>query len=279
MGFDFYKIIINNSKGISILVGAILIIILGIIDLSIDYRISFSIFYVLPVLFVTWNSGFRTGLIFAFLSSCFWFAAAFYSHNSQYPIPILVWNSVVRFSFFIIIAYTIHILKNERKNARFDFLTRIPNRRFFDELFHAEVQRSIRYGHPLTIAYMDVDNFKTINDTLGHQIGDNLLKIVSHTIKKHIRSTDIVARLGGDEFAIILLETSENPGLRIIKKVQKELRAVMNDKSFPVTFSFGLVTFRKFPKTEREMLKIADDYMYKAKKEGKNKIRRRVLAK
>jgi diguanylate cyclase (GGDEF)-like protein len=126
---------------------------------------------------------------------------------------------------------------------------------------------------------MDVDNFKSVNDTLGHQTGDNLLKIVSSIIKENIRSTDIVARLGGDEFVIILVETNENPALEIIQKVQKELLSAMEYKLYPVTFSFGIVTFKKFPKTAREMLKLADDCMYKAKKEGKNKIRQRIVAK
>jgi diguanylate cyclase (GGDEF)-like protein len=279
MKFNIYEFLLNKSKATSILIGFILVIILGFVDLTIDYRVSFSIFYVLPIILMTWNTGFRTGTVFSFLSSCFWFIAAFLSYNSQFPILILIWNSIVRFGFFIIISYTIYIFKDERKNARHDFLTKIPNRRYFSELFQTEIQRSIRYGHPLTIAYMDIDNFKTVNDVLGHQTGDNLLKIVSSVIKKNIRSTDIVARLGGDEFAIILLETTENPALEIIQKVQKELLNAMEDKAYPVTFSFGLVTFKKFPKSAREMLKIADDCMYKAKKEGKNTIKRRVVVK
>jgi diguanylate cyclase (GGDEF)-like protein len=276
---NIHEIIFNKSKIVNTFLGLFIIIILWFIDLFLDYRISFSIFYVLPVILVTWNSGYKAGLIFSFLCSCLWFIAAYISGSTHYPIPILIWNSIVRLSFFIIISYTINIFKEERKNARFDFLTKIPNRRYFSELFRAEIYRSVRYGHPLSIAYMDIDNFKTVNDKLGHQTGDNLLKIVSKTIKNNVRSTDIVARLGRDEFVILLIETTENPALELIQKVQNELLRVVKKKAYLVTFSFGLVTFMKFPKTAREMLKIADDCMYKAKKEGKNKIAIRVMAK
>jgi diguanylate cyclase (GGDEF)-like protein len=279
MKFNVYRIIFNKSKRTIIVIGFSLLIILALIDLVIDYRISFSIFYLLPVILVTWAVSIETGIIFSVLSACFWFIAAFLYHFPRYPLPVLIWDSIVRFGFFIIVTYIIHIFKGERRNARYDFLTMIPNRRYFNELFQAEVKRSNRYEHPLSIAYMDIDNFKTVNDMQGHYIGDNLLKVVSSEIKKHIRATDIVARLGGDEFAIILLETSEKPARELIQKVQKELLLAMERKGYPVTFSFGLVTFITFPNTPREMLKIADDCMYKAKRKGKNKIRRRVIAK
>lgn len=269
---------LHKSKAFSILIGTFLVMLFGFIDLSIDYRISFSIFYVLPIIFVTWHTDYKIGFVFSFLSSCFWFMAAYFSYSPQYPIPILLWNSIVRFGFFIIITYTIHIFKNERRNARYDSLTKIPNRRFFDELFYAEMKRSIRYKHPMTIVYMDVDDFKTINDMHGHYTGDNLLKIVASVIKKNIRSTDIVARLGGDEFGIILIETNKKAALEITQKLKEKLISSMEEAVFPVTFSFGVVTFRKFPPTIREMLKMADDCMYKAKKEGKNKIEQRVVA-
>jgi diguanylate cyclase (GGDEF)-like protein len=217
------------------------------------------------------------GLVFSMLASSLWFFAAFISHPSEYPLTILIWNTVVRLTFFLIITHTIHYFHNERKNARFDFLTMIPNHRYFTEIFQAEVERSIRYGFTLTLVYMDVDNFKSVNDVMGHQSGDNLLKLVSSVIRKNIRSTDMVARLGGDEFAVMLLQTDEKTALKIIKKLQMKLLEVVGKEGYPVTFSFGVVTFHRFPDTAREMIKIADDCMYNAKKSGKNRIRKKVV--
>jgi len=274
-----FKLILNNSKTTSIVAGLIIIILLGFIDLRIDYRLNLSIFYILPIILVTWSAGYKIGLIFSFICSCFWFLESYFSYFLQYPTPIIMWNLTVRLVFFIIIVLIIHFFKNERRNARYDFLTKIPNRRYFDELLYTEMQRSMRYKHPMTIVYMDVDDFKIVNDKHGHQTGDNLLRIVASVIKRNIRSTDVAARLGGDEFGIILIETNKKAALEITQKLKEKLIRSMEEAVFPVTFSFGVVTFKKFPSTPREILKLADDCMYRAKKEGKNKIRQKVVAK
>lgn len=124
---------------------------------------------------------------------------------------------------------------------------------------------------------MDVDNFKTINDIHGHQYGDTLLETISQCIGKNIRSTDVVARLGGDEFAILLIETGGIHALRIIKKVRLKLNRMMKENLWPVTFSFGVVTFRNFELKTMDMLNIADGCMYEAKKTGKNLIKQKII--
>ncbi|MBP7736484.1 MAG: diguanylate cyclase [Spirochaetes bacterium] len=257
-------------------IGFILVLLLGFIDSLIDIRISFSIFYVLPVVLVTWYAGIKIGILFSILSSVMWFIAAIFSHKHEIPFTIVAWNSIVRLGFFIIISSVLHYFKVEREKARIDFLTRISNRRHFEEVLTNEIQRSDRYNHPLTIVYMDVDNFKAINDNLGHRAGDKILTTISSIINSNIRSTDFIARLGGDEFAFLLVETNENEAKNFIKKVQHELLMSMEAHAFPVTFSFGIVTFYTFTRNIREMMHIADTCMYHSKKAGKNRISLKV---
>jgi trehalose 6-phosphate synthase/phosphatase len=116
---------------------------------------------------------------------------------------------------------------------------------------------------------MGVDNFKAINDNLGHRAGDKILTTISSIITSNIRSTDFIARLGGDEFAFLLVETNENEAKIFIKKVQHELLMSMEAHAFPVTFSFGIVTFYAFTINTGEMMHMADTCMYHSKKAGK----------
>ena len=104
--------------------------------------------------------------------------------------------------------------------ARIDFLTGVLNSRAFYQIATAEIQRSGRYGHPLTLAYIDLDNFKTVNDEFGHSTGDELLKTVARTFSDNLRSSDYVARLGGDEFAILMTETSAQAALNVVARIQ-----------------------------------------------------------
>jgi len=273
MKFNIFNYLSGKNKLFVIAAGLLLTIAIGVIDFLISNKVSFSIFYVFPVIFVTWYLGFVIGTVFSFFSACLWFFDEYLSRSDcSIPVLILLWNSLVRFSFFIIISYILYQFKKEKEFARLDHLTNIPNRFCFHESMNRELSRSERYGHPLTLVYMDVDNFKTINDTFGHETGDSLLITVSNTIMKNLRLTDSVSRLGGDEFAILLIETDEKEAPVILKKLKNELMYAMNKEGWPVSFSFGAVTFNQFNLKANEMLKIVDQSMYEAKNAGKNKI-------
>jgi diguanylate cyclase (GGDEF)-like protein len=161
----------------------------------------------------------------------------------------------------------------EKNLARKDMLTGAANRRLFFELAEVEIRRSRRYKHPFTLAYIDLDNFKKVNDTQGHNAGDNVLKVVVETIRKNIREIDLISRLSGDEFVILLPETNLSQAKVVIERTQKGLLFAMQKNSWPVTFSIGVITFEKVPSTADEMVKVADNLMYEVKKSGKNNIR------
>ena len=164
-------------------------------------------------------------------------------------------------------------LEQAKELARMDSLTGVANIRTFNEIAAYEVNRCRRYKHPISIAYLDVDNFKHINDTFGHSTGNTLLSIVANIIYNNIRVTDIVSRLGGDEFSILCTETGPEQAKAVIYKVQKLLFDAMQKNGWPVTFSIGLVTYINPPNTMEEMIKAADELMYSAKRNGKNQLK------
>jgi diguanylate cyclase (GGDEF)-like protein/PAS domain S-box-containing protein len=163
-------------------------------------------------------------------------------------------------------------LENEKNLARLDFLTQIPNRRAFAEVLQSEAARSRRYKRPLTLAYIDLDNFKQINDHLGHETGDELLSLIAQTILANIRSTDTVARLGGDEFALLLPETEKDAAYGVVTKLRRILLETVEARQWPVTLSIGVATFVKPVDSVAMLVKVADDLMYSAKGQGKNCI-------
>ena len=124
----------------------------------------------------------------------------------------------------------------------------------------------------MTLLYIDLDNFKQVNDAFGHETGDELLIEVAATIRTNVRSTDTVARLGGDEFALLLPETDQEAALVVTNKLREALLVSMQRREWPVTFSIGLVSFATPPESVEEMLKQADAVMYSVKLKGKNSI-------
>ncbi len=151
--FGFIRGILGDKLKKNILGCLLLVFILGYVDSRLDPRISFSIFYVLPIMIVTWSAGYIAGILFSFLASSLWFLAAFFSHPSEYPLPILMWNTAVRLSFFLVITYTVSFSIMREKTPVIDFLTGFPIAAIFMEIFQAEVERSVRYGFRLRCLY------------------------------------------------------------------------------------------------------------------------------
>ncbi len=167
--------------------------------------------------------------------------------------------------------------ERESALARVDALTQLPNRRDFHETAAAEIARARRYGHPLTLIFLDLDNFKSVNDLDGHDAGDRVLRSVGETLRKNIRSMDVPARIGGDEFVILLPETGRDAAAEIAAKLQQKLAHAMLVDGWPVTGSFGVATFIKAPTCVDELLKRSDLLLYGAKQKGKNMICHEVI--
>jgi diguanylate cyclase (GGDEF)-like protein len=168
-------------------------------------------------------------------------------------------------------------LERAEEAARIDYLTGAATGRYFRELADRELDRMRRYDHPFTAAYLDLDNFKAVNDTFGHDTGDALLKTVVKTIGENIRSTDIIARMGGDEFVILFPETGAETAKTALAKVQEQLLRAMEQNRWPVTFSFGMVTFISPPESVDQVIRLTDKLMYTVKNSGKNTIEHTVF--
>ncbi len=155
-----------------------------------------------------------------------------------------------------------------------DQLTGALNRRGLDELLARETNRADRQQSPLSVALLDIDNFKQLNDNLGHQAGDQALIHITKIIRETLRPTDAVARYGGEEFLIILADTKLNDAVDIITRLQRELTKkffLHENNRLLITFSAG-IALRHYQEDAAEVVRRADTAMYQVKKSGKNRV-------
>ena len=276
---NFLSILEKQSKPSYVLVlgGFVLTGLIGIVDFLTGYELSFSVFYVLPVAIVTWLTSRRLGLLTSLTCAFVWIGADVTTgHRYSYPL-IPIWNTLIRLAFFVIITLLLSALRRaterEKEFARVDNLTGAVNPRFFYDLAQMEIDRFQRYEHPFTLAYIDLDNFKTVNDQFGHPAGDQVLRIVASSTRKYLRKTDVVARLGGDEFALLLPETNEESARIVLSKIQDGLLEEMRLGNWPITFSIGVLTCIVPPHTTEELVRMADELMYSVKHDSKNSIK------
>lgn len=156
--------------------------------------------------------------------------------------------------------------------ANHDQLTGLFNRQKFNEIFKKEIKREKRYNNNLSLIIFDIDNFKNFNDDFGHNVGDEVLKIISKVLLENIREHDSVSRWGGEEFLVLLPQTDELGAKNVAEKIRKAIESYKRD-DIPrqITASFGVTRFKEND-NETSVLKKADDALYKAKKEGKNRV-------
>ena len=162
-----------------------------------------------------------------------------------------------------------------RHEVGMDVLTKLLNRRFLPTIFKREIAHANRTGTPLSVLIIDVDKFKEINDTWGHNTGDEILRKVSQAFYDNVRSSDYVFRYGGDEFIIVLTEASENETLRtaerIRSRVEKTKLKAANGENIALSLSIGAAMFNGHPDYER-LIQIADEALYIAKRRGRNRV-------
>jgi diguanylate cyclase (GGDEF)-like protein len=244
-------------------------------DLRTGQEISFSVFYVAPIGLVAWRLGRVAALVAAVLAAAAWFAVEIVG-GREYSQPLIpVWNAIVRLAYFGIIAALLVTLRDalgERSaQARTDTLTGVLNRRGFAERAHIEFDRAMRSQLPVTIAALDIDHFKLLNDSAGHAAGDNALLQVGQTMRAALRDIDVIARLGGDEFAVLLPEMSGADARRVFDRLHNQLRAATT--GIGIGFSLGVVTFDRPPHDIDVALERADALMYAAKADPAGGIR------
>ncbi len=258
------------------LVGLLLSAVLGVVDYYTGHELVLSSFYLLPIGLVAWFGGPALGVSTAVVSAGIWVTADIV--DRVYPDALtLVLNSAIRLGFFLIIVYVLWTLRKTMQrlehSSRFDNLTGSANSASLYDYLDKELERLSRYGHPLTLAYLDLDGFKEVNDGFGHLVGDRVLRVVAECVKSRLRKTDVLARLGGDEFGILYPETDEESARAAVDEMVSRLGEEMRAGGWPVTFSVGVVTCHEAPATSEELVKLADDLMYSVKLGTKNAVK------
>ncbi len=278
-GYDFLS---ARSRPTLFGLAGVLVVLIGFVDYLAGPYLSLSLFYLLPITIVAWFTNRWSALWLCVICGSAWLFAGLTTKHIYPSSAYVYWNAGLRVVVFCIVAYTLtslrRSLEHERELARKDSLTHVSNSRSFFELANFEIQRARRYRRPLSLAYVDIDGFKEVNDTLGHSIGDALLRCVAHCLLKNMRTEDLVARLGGDEFAVMLPEASPEAAMVAMKKARKRLLVAVEKKGWPVTFSIGIASYEIPPLTVDELVHAADRVMYTVKSGSKNAVAQETFA-
>lgn len=158
------------------------------------------------------------------------------------------------------------------KLATTDWLTGLHNRRSFEDIVDLEIERQKRYGGVFSLAVIDLDGFKKLNDSRGHHTGDKALQLLADVLQEHTRHSDSIARLGGDEFAILMPNTQKPDCTSLCQQLSVNIASRMSTAGYPTTASIGCMTFENAPDFTSEALQKTDKAMYAAKTGGKNRV-------
>ena len=245
------------------------------IDILTPPELNLSLLYVVVILIATWNAGLTAGLAFAIGSSFVQYLAL-----SAYPAPVLfsfywwVWLLDRWGTFFVVVALT-HplelLFRRHEAASRIDGLTGAANQQYFRELLDREINRSARSGGTFSVALVDCDDFRLINDEFGNVVGDAVLRTIADAITKCIRRSDTAARLGGDEFAILLPDSTIDNAREIVQRLRgKLLEHKLND--WTITLSIGLASFQGSRLDAEGIIAFCDSLIDRAKRSGKGQI-------
>ena len=234
-----------------------------------------GILYIIPVLLVTWTDGVIWGIVFGVASLTLRETVALDQMPANTP---LQWRITNGAAYVAVVALAMAGLQSLRRSQAQlaqmviqDQLTNVLNARAFSDRLSEELDRNRRYPGPLALLYMDLDNFKIINDTHGHQTGDAVLRLVADAMRSSVRHSDIVGRLGGDEFGVLMPETDAQLADAAAKRLVAALRNVF--KGTPnVTASIGVVSCTATDASTDDLLRRADQAMYDAKRLGKDRV-------
>jgi len=261
------------------------IVLVGLMDYATGYEMSFSLFYLGPVALAAWYAGRRNAIAIAILAAGVWLSAdTAAGHPYSHPL-ITMWELLVRLGVFLMLGLSLVALRaalnRERDLARTDVLTGLSTRRAFEEQLEHDLKLVQRRHSSLTLAFLDLDDFKHVNDSYGHAEGDRVLRITGRVLMDSTREADTVARLGGDEFVLVLPDTNPHGAAEAISKIRRDLRLSLaaGAPKAMVTFSVGVITFLEAPQSKEEALKTADALMYAAKHRGKGTALFRVVKK
>ena len=248
------------------------IVLVGWIDFATGTEVRILALYFLPLLLAGWELGVAGAVIASVCSTATWLLVMS-ATGVQFSRP-YVWafNGLTEGLGFLTVSLLVARLREalvkEISLGRLDSLTGLANRRSFVDLASLGLTLSQRHGRPASLAYLDLDNFKQVNDTFGHHRGDDLLRQCARILRDCVRESDTVARLGGDEFAIFLPETGFESARALMDRVRAAIDGAADFQSMGVTASIGIISEVEVSSGIETLLNQADAQMYAAKRQG-----------
>jgi len=246
----------------------------------VTYDVDVEALVVVAVAAVAWVYSRRIALVFAsFAVVVATTSCAVAGGHSPIQVAVEATTHVTEFwSVALLVSLLATTMAERTHDAHFDSLTELVNAKRFREFVDLELARAKRYAHPTTVGFVDIDNFKRINDKYGHRTGDEALQHLATVMRQRVRSTDTVGRLGGDEFGILMPETSEGEARVILDRVRMGVHELAAERSWPVAASIGGTTVAaRSSVTSDEVLEHADRVMYGVKSGSGDDVMVRAL--
>lgn len=278
--------IVNNFWNFIFIIAEVLLIAFVAYRESATYY-SFDVFYCVPILHAARLSSIRAlrrsdtqiPTIIGIFVGIVWTTGEFAAVYPDYPWSAWLLNTFARSVTFTVIGRVMAKVWREREFSRKDLLTDLANRLEFTERFAIEQSRSERSGKPYSLLFIDIDQFKLLNDEQGHHVGDEALKALSVILTNNSRAGDVVSRFGGDEFALLFPETDDASCEMLANRILEVAAAEFKNKGWPIALSVGCVTGSGLNKSIEELLQIADGKMYSMKKEARIHLRSELVMK
>jgi len=259
----------ETSQAISVLGSLLALAVIGYLDLISSYELGIALLYLFPIMLATWAGGRYVGMGLAVFGATLWLAADLFNGYPNRAMPSPYWNAIMRLGIFVIVTHLVFVarrsLLRERELSHSDPLTGSANRRAIGEILKSEIERSRRFKRPFSLAYIDINDFKKLNDRYGHKMGDVALQEICAVFVKSLRQVDTIGRLGGDEFAIILPECTASMARVAIGRCAEACGNLFHTRDWPIGLSIGIGTFNGDAVTVDEALSFVDQLMYRGK--------------
>jgi diguanylate cyclase (GGDEF)-like protein len=252
----------------------------GLLDYWAGPDFSAALFYLIPVTLAAWWTGRRNGFLVSLAAAITWFLVDNLHTPAARPGPRL-WNEIAHLGFFAVTASLVCSLRvrivREESLTRTDSLTGAANGRAFYEATHLELERARRTRRPVTVVFLDLDDFQQLNSRLGRGAGDRVLGLVANTLRARLRGSDVVGRLGADEFGLLMPETDGTGAAMVLARVRSVLHGETAQSGRPVSVSIGAATFLRPPDVD-EVVRYVDAQLTAAKNRGKGRLEHQVVA-
>jgi len=261
---------IEGQPARGVLVSCLLaVVLIGIVDLLSGPQFFLTVIYLIPVSLAAWRTDWRRAVLVALLSISALTLADIRDPLEDVSLGALLWNQSARLAVSLFIVLLVTNLRDARQQAelmaRTDVLTGVANLFSFREISARELERSRRTGQPLTLLFLDIDDFKIVNDYHGHLTGDEMLRRIARALCYAARRDDIVARVGGDEFVVLMPRSDAAQANQVVERVTSRLATISRPDGSPLTCSIGMATHHPATETIDEILQEADRAMYAAK--------------